>query len=322
MGARSLESIARRAAKRGRTVEEQKAADRKDEHKAALRRQAAAREATAQEAAAQEASALDAGAPASQPSAAAATYGSSQREGALSLAVGVPFYKLPPEKRAALAADGKLKKDAKKGWVCMGIPGQVCGELNFAYRQTCRACGAQVIVSAPKQRAELGATAEPHATPASTPRASTTRTRPELTPLQVEKAAAAAAAAGETESKCFRCGEVGHWARHCTADRASSSQRAKRAGLKPPSDPTRAWEGTNATGSAEANAALRAKHAADPEQLSAEERARAEALLARDARKAAKRNALKAAKTIAKSIRSGGQRGLVLSTVKGTVPSI
>ena len=108
-------------------MEKQKAADRKDEHKAALRRQAAAR-ATAQEAAAQE----------RQPStqvrppanrARPLPHGSSQRRvHSASLSVSLSTSCL--QKRAALAADGKLK-DAKKGWVCMGIPGQVCGELNL-----------------------------------------------------------------------------------------------------------------------------------------------------------------------------------------------
>jgi hypothetical protein len=292
MKARSPEALARRAAKRGLSVEELRAQDRKDEKK---RKRDAEAEAEAERSAKARASATEAAVP---------------------MAVGVPWYKLEPDKRPVV--ERKLKKDEKAGWVCMGVKGQACGEINFAYRDVCRRCGAKVVLPASSSRAKPAGVEAPM--PAA--KAAGFVPNPALSPDAVQKAAAAAAAAGEA-GKCFKCGGEGHWARHCTMvaveKKAGPGRREK-----PPSDPSRAWEGTNAEGAAEHNAQLRKQFASDPGALTEEERSRAEALLARDARKAAKRDAIKSAKAASAALfKAAGPavaRGSVLSSVKGRAP--
>ena len=311
MGYRTPEAIARRAAKRGRSVEEQKHAERKDERK----------KAAAIAAAADAAPSTDTVVTSTVPKDEHRIEGTTRAEGVAEasgkLAVGVPVFKLPGDQRAKLFEEGKLKKDAKKGWMCMGLKGQHCGEVNFAYRQTCRKCGAKVILPPTTTKPKPAAAAD------GTKVARAVKPNPGLPATFVEKAAAAAAAAGETNDKCFKCGQTGHWARHCTAAPVHASSRLAK-GMKPPSDPTRAWEGTNAAGAAEANAALRKRYTADPDALSEADRARAAALIARDARKAEKRAMLKDSKAavakVAKAFQAGGKAGMVLSTSRGPAP--
>lgn len=356
MGVRSEEAMRRRAEKRGRTLEEQKAADRASDRKQAqLKEAAAARQEQPGVPAQEQLSEEELPAPPikalaerpSPPPAAISTHG------AAPVAVGIPLFKLPPERRP----DRKLKKDEKRGWVCMGVAGAFCGELNFAYRRECRKCNARclmqvaTITKGPKHDDAAKVSSRKAALSAAPPAPAPIATRPDLDESFVAAAAAAAAAAGET-GRCKKCGQMGHWARHCTAavagskrplaaaaggstpedvGRAGGGPSAKR--QKPPSDPTRAWQGTNAAGSAEANAALRARYTATPDALSADERERAEALLARDARKAERREQIRTAKAQVKRAlkttlsRSGGGTsstylppGTVLSPRRGPAP--
>ena len=209
-----------------------------------------------------------------------------------------------------------------------GPPGGSCGELNFRFRQTCRRCGGRLLLD-PTAKKPKPAEAEapprekapsapaPAGAATNSPSAAARPIRPGLSEDAVVAAKAAAEAAGETSSRCKKCGAAGHWARHCTAwvakrlaplDIAEQPERgAKRP--KPPSDPSKAWEGTNAEGAAESNAALRARFAASPEALSEEERQRARQLLARDARKAERREQIRAVKSKVKAVFKPGKGG-------------
>ena len=124
MGVRSAEAIARRAAKRGRTIEEQATADSEAE----VKRAKLEVEKTAPPP------------PAAIPPPAAAA--------AADLAVGQPVWK-------AQKPEGKLKKDEKAGWICMGRAGQQCGFLNFAFRTDCKQCGAvRLVMDGPGKKAK------------------------------------------------------------------------------------------------------------------------------------------------------------------------
>ena len=103
MGQRSAEALARRAAKRGRTVEEQAKADLENDSKRHHH--------AAEEAAAPAAAAAAPAVPARKAAAAAAS--SSQASG---LAVGRDVWKLDE-----MPEGTKLKKDAKAGW-CASRP--------------------------------------------------------------------------------------------------------------------------------------------------------------------------------------------------------
>jgi len=319
MGVRSAAAIARRAERRGRTESEQKTADRRDDKQKAAAKVAKEAAEEAKEAAkeAKEASKsadervgeLPANQRAGEPPAGAP------------VAVGIPLYQLPSSERASL--QGITKKDAKSGWLCMGVKGAKCGEINFAYRTKCRKCDAWRLAPVGKPKAPKLASGAAAAPPMVVP-------NPALAPDMVAKAAAAAAAAGETGT-CFKCGQQGHWARHCTAKVVAPafSKKARALHPKPPSDPSRAWAGTNATGAAERNAELRRRYATDHSSLSNEERERVEALLERDARKAARRQDVKLLKsqlstTFKRAAGGAGLgragAGLVLSSVKGPAP--
>ena len=360
MGVRSEEAMRRRAEKRGRTLEEQKAADRASDRKQAqLKEAAAARQEQPCVPAQEQLSEEELPAPpiktlAERPSPPPAALSDHDGAGsAAPVAVGIPLFKLPPERRP----DRKLKKDEKRGWVCMGVAGAFCGELNFAYRRECRKCNARclmqvaTITKGPKHDDVAKVSSRKAALSAAPSAPAPIATRPDLDESFIAAAAAAAAAAGET-GRCKKCGQMGHWARHCTAavagskrplaaaEGGSTPEDVGRSGggpstkrQKPPSDPTRAWQGTNAAGSAEANAALRARYTATPGELSADERERAEALLARDARKAERREQIRAAKAQVKRAlkttlsRSGGGTsstylppGTVLSPRRGPAP--
>ena len=124
MGVRSAEAIARRAAKRGRTIEEQATADSEAE----VKRAKLEVEKTAPPP------------PAAIPPPAAAA--------AADLAVGQPVWKTQKP-------EGKLKKDEKAGWICMGRAGQQCGFLNFAFRTDCKQCGAvRLVMDGPGKKAK------------------------------------------------------------------------------------------------------------------------------------------------------------------------
>ena len=226
MGVRSAEAIARRAAKRGRTVDEQKQADRAaDRHRAKrLEQEKALKESDPSG----EPPAPDVDAPVAVKSAPAAPAVTGP------VAVGRPVWALDALHKPKGA---ELKKDAKRGWMCMGSPGAPCGYVNFGVRQTCRECGAIRLAPPPKPPKHVEA-AVTHASPSATPRG-----------------------------------------KH----------------VKPPSDPSRAWAGSNAEGAADKNAELRRRYAADASALSAEERERAEALLQRDERKRAAKQQRRAA---------------------------
>ena len=233
MGVRSAEAIARRAAKRGRTVDEQKQADRAADRQRAkrLELEKALRESdqSGDPPAPQQAlSEVDAPEAVNTAPAAPVLAGP--------VAVGRPVWALDALHKPKSAI---LKKDAKRGWMCMGSPGAPCGYVNFGVRQTCRECGAVRLAPPPKP------------------------------PKRVDAATATRAAP------------------------SAATPRGKH--VKPPSDPSRAWAGSNAAGAADKNAELRRRYAADASSLSAEERERAEALLQRDERKRAAKQQRRAA---------------------------
>ena len=106
MKARSPEAIARRAAKRGLSVEEMKTLDRQAEKKHKREAEIEAKMRGKRE---------------------AETDAESERSNtahvpettSMQLVVGIPWYKLDPDKRPNVGR--KLKKDEKAGWVCMGV---------------------------------------------------------------------------------------------------------------------------------------------------------------------------------------------------------
>ena len=234
MGQRSAEALARRAAKRGRSVEDQIKAERESDAK----RAAQSSEAAMPEAAT---TAAPAPAPADIPADIPAD-----------VAVGKAVWKLDDLPEGTVLK----KKDEKAGWMCMGRPGQRCGFINFPHRTTCKECGAtRLHIDGAKK-----------SSPAKPPRGGQGRQPP---PRQAPTSASAPSEAG------------------------ASTQ----------------WEGTNLAGAAEANATLRARYRDDPDSLDEAERARAEQLLARDARKRASKDVRRAAKSHAESVVGGGGKG-------------
>jgi hypothetical protein len=146
----------------------------------------------------------------------------------------------------------KLKKDARGGWICPGVPGRSCGFINFAFRDTCKQCEARKLQ--PSERA-------------------TKRKKVSTAPISEQQPAGVN---DEVEP---------------------NKQEQSGSG---------AWAGTNLAGAAEANAALLARYHDDPTSLNAEDRARAEALLARSQRKGEAKAARKAAKGHARALWGGG----------------
>ena len=132
MGQRSAEALARRAAKRGRTVEEQAKIDAQADSKRTRHGNANDDDAAAPTTVV----AAPAPAPAAAPKPVAVA--APAVSGPVDVTVGRPVWKLDE-----LPEGVKLKKkDEKAGWVCMGRPGQTCGFVNFAFRTTCKQCDA------------------------------------------------------------------------------------------------------------------------------------------------------------------------------------
>ncbi|KAL1523635.1 hypothetical protein AB1Y20_018571 [Prymnesium parvum] len=116
MGARSEAALARRAAKRGRTVEEERLAERKKEK--------------------ERAKAKERPPPSDPPHDDAAPQPKR-------IAVGVDMWKA--RGMEAARGSGGLKRDEKAGWLCTAAvapSGRRCGFINFAHRAECRECGA------------------------------------------------------------------------------------------------------------------------------------------------------------------------------------
>ena len=246
MGARSAEAIARRAAKRGLTVEEQKKADRESDARRAQREQNKSDGSKPAAAVAQSTPAS-----ASASSFGTAVNGACKGSNATApvvtsdVAVGTPVWKLEQRPEGT----GKLKKDAKGGWMCMGRPGQTCGFVNFAYRETCKPCEARRLQPAAGGKPGKGGSAD--------------RSGGKKRPRE-------AAAAASTS----------------TGGGAAGGAEGSGGGTA---------EGSNPPGAAEANAELRKRYLDDPSALSADERSRAEALIARSQRKREEKEARRAA---------------------------
>ena len=274
MGARSAEAIARRAEKRGRTVDEQKKADRESD---ARRSQAAA--------AASESGSDRKGKAAPPPPTTASDATKSvpavaAGRTAAAVTVGTPVWKLDEKP----GAGGKLKKDAKGGWMCNGLPGQVCGFINFAYRETCKQCEARRLLPAAGSGGGGGGGKSP-------------KKRPR------DAGGADAAAGGHTATATRPAAGVGGGGGQKKGEGRGGGAAAEGSGT--------AWEGSNLPGAAEANAALRQQYLADPSQLSDADRARAEALISRSERKRADKDARRAARQHAglAGRGGGGRRG-------------
>jgi len=126
MGARSAEALARRAARRGRTEEEQRKYERTLE-KEAERKKSRPAPSEAE--------------PAAKRPRTEQAESSDQGSAAAKSVVGLNVWQLPATN--LIQKGGKLKKDAKAGWMCTG-PGQdggVCSFINFPHRSECRSCG-------------------------------------------------------------------------------------------------------------------------------------------------------------------------------------
>ena len=258
MGARSAEAIARRAEKRGRTVDEQKKADRESD---ARRSQAAA--------AASESGSDRKGKAAPPPPTTASDATKSvpavaAGRTAAAVTVGTPVWKLDEKP----GAGGKLKKDAKGGWMCNGLPGQVCGFINFAYRETCKQCEARRLLPTAGGGGGGGGGGK---SPKKRPR---------------DAGGADTAAGGHTATATRPAADVGGG-----GGGGGLKKGEGRGGGAAAEGSGTAWEGSNLPGAAEANAALRQQYLADPSQLSDADRARAEALISRSERKRADKDA-------------------------------
>ena len=118
MGARSSEALERRAAKRGRSLEEQKKADREaDRRKEQKSEQATERQAKKAD---------------------EATPGNAEAGVGAKKTFGVEVWRM----RGGLEARN-LKRDEKAGWFCTATSatGGQCGFINFAHRVECKSCG-------------------------------------------------------------------------------------------------------------------------------------------------------------------------------------
>lgn len=127
MGARSAEALARRAAKRGRSVEEEIQAERKkDKEKKSRGEQRSAEKAEA---------------PAGM---AVGDNGTDDQSSKKPRTVGIDVWKA--KNLEVVQSAGKLKRDAKAGWVCTAVrsdTGRRCDFINFPHRATCWQCDAQ-----------------------------------------------------------------------------------------------------------------------------------------------------------------------------------
>ena len=130
MGARSAEALARRAAKRGRTIEEERAAERKKEKD-------------------KEKTKKDSQPPSKQPEATAQD--GEEPNSKRVRAVGIDVWKAHDLEVVQNA--GKLKRDEKAGWVCtaLKVDNTRCGFINFPHRASCFQCSTQRFGAPSKQ---------------------------------------------------------------------------------------------------------------------------------------------------------------------------